>query len=151
MMGKTSIHSPSPPPGVVEEGGGFGWTELTRARDDIDAHLLVGRLEEAGIETYTIKDRTQLGAWMYGGSDPWAPVAVLVRRIQLEDARLVLAEISFQGPSAAPADEDRGGSGRSGALVWWALALALGLLLTGIALSRTAAVVGVCELPLLCG
>jgi hypothetical protein len=151
MMSVASINSPAPPPaGVAEDDGGFGWIELTRARDDIDAHLLVGRLEEAGIETHTIKDRTQLGAWMYGGSDPWAPVAVLVRRIQFEDARLVLAEISLAGPPAAPPDEAPNGSRRS-ALVWWALALALGLLLTGIALSRTAQVVGVCELPLICG
>lgn len=123
-----------PPPSLTKGGGGgSGWVELARARDDIDAHLLEGRLNEGGIETRAIKDRGAPGAWLYGGSNPWAPVTILVRRWQLEDARLVLAEISFTAP-------DTGVAGRSPspglALKWWLLALGLGALLILAALAQ---------------
>ncbi|HEX2050891.1 MAG TPA: DUF2007 domain-containing protein [Actinomycetota bacterium] len=89
-----------PPRDDGGRGGGSGWVELVRATDDIDAHLLAGRLLEAGIETLAVKDRRAPGAWLSGGSNPWAPVTVLVRRLQLDDARLVLAEISYGAPPA---------------------------------------------------
>ena len=42
-----------PPPDVIDEvgggHGGSGWVVLIKARHDIDAHLLTGRLAEAGI------------------------------------------------------------------------------------------------------
>jgi hypothetical protein len=81
-------------------GGGSRWVHLYRARNDIDAHLLVGRLEEAAIEASTLKDKTAPGAWLYGGSNPWAAVNVMVRSVQLEDARVVLAEIAYENPPA---------------------------------------------------
>lgn len=141
-----------PPPVTAGRGGGDSrWVELIRARDDIDAHLLTGRLNEAGIETRTMKDRAAPGAWLYGGSNPWAPVMVLVRRFQLEDARLELAELSFTGPAAEPSGEEDATSSRwSVPLVWWIVALVLGALLTGVALMKTTESNGRCELPLLC-
>jgi Putative prokaryotic signal transducing protein len=117
-------------------GGGSGWTELTRAANDIDAHLLVGRLTEAGVESTTLKDRSAPGAWLYGGSNPWAPVTILVHRLQLEDARLVLAEISMSGPSARPQAPPPAPQVRRHALAWWIAALVLGVILTSIALAR---------------
>jgi Putative prokaryotic signal transducing protein len=134
-----------PPPGVVDPGGGGGspWVELVRARDDIDAHLLKGRLGEAGIETRFVKDRFAPGAWLYGGSNPWAPVTVLVRRLQLDEARLVLAEISFDAPPAEPAPR-RGGSRRVPTL-WWVTALGLGALLSIIVLLQTAQSMSICK------
>ena len=93
----------SPPASRREEGGGGrGWVKLAQARNDIDAHLLVGRLEEAGIETRAVPDRRAPGAWLYAGSNPWAPVAVMVRAFQLQDARVVLAEISLEHPHDQP-------------------------------------------------
>lgn len=125
----TKLDLPPPPLSTQTGGDGSGWVELARARDDIDAHLLEGRLNEAGIETRSIKDRGAPGAWLYGGSNPWAPVTILVRRIQLEDAQVVLAEIALAAPDAREpgAPESRGLP-----LTWWlvALALALGALLT---------------------
>ncbi len=137
--------------GGGDGGGGSGWVQLLKAANDIEAHLLVGRLNEAGVEVSVLKDRTAPGAWLYGGSNPWAPVIVMVRRLQLTDARMVLAEISFEGPVA---DERFGRAPMHSwrtPLVWWTLALGLGLLMTGVALGRTAVVMERCDLPLLCG
>jgi hypothetical protein len=124
-----------PPPVESATGGGGGgeWVELINARDDIDAHLLLGRLSEAGVEARTIKDRRAPGAWLYGGSNPWAPVVVLVRRFQLDDARLVLAKISFYAPEPAPREELALDPVR-----WWLVALALALALTATTLAQVA-------------
>jgi hypothetical protein len=81
-------------------GGGSGWVPLYKAANDIDAHLLIGRLHGMGIETRTLVDRGAPGAWLYGGLNPWAPVTVYVRGFQLEDARLVLAEVAWAAPAA---------------------------------------------------
>jgi Putative prokaryotic signal transducing protein len=127
-----------PPASVWKGGGGSGWVELIRARGDIDAHLLVGRLVEAGVETRTVKDRSAPWAWMHAGSNPWAPVSILVRRVQLEDARLVLAEISFAAPPATPRrTEAPRTAGWSGPVLWWSVALALGAIFTAIGLIQT--------------
>lgn len=128
-----------------DTGGGSGWVELVRARDDIDAHLLAGRLLEAGIESRAVKDRFAPGAWLYGGSNPWAPVTIMVRRVQLEDARLVLAEISFDAPSA--------GARNLGVLPhrWsrvtlWITALVLGALLTALLLTEETLLSSLCRI-----
>lgn len=139
-----------PPMPPDERGGGSGWVQLVTAANDIEAHLLAGRLDEAGVATHVLKDRSAPGAWLYGGSNPWAPVAVLVQRLQLDDARLVLAEISFEAPPAAPRGLLGHRSWRTPVL-WWSLALSLGALFTGAALARTADVLQRCDLPLLCG
>jgi len=111
-------------------GGGSAWTKLVQASDDIEAHLVTGRLTEAGIETQTVKDRSGPGQWLYNGSNPWAPVTVLVRRLQLEDAQLVLAEVAFAAPSAEP-EEPRPRS-RWGPVLWWSAAIGLGVLFTAL-------------------
>jgi hypothetical protein len=144
MQGTLDI--PPPPTLPRRGGGGSGWTELTRAANDIDAHLLAGRLAEAGVESTTMKDRSAPGAWLYGGSNPWAPVVIMVRRLQLEDARIVLAEIAFDLPASEPRREIEERHSWRRPLVWWAAALALGALLTGISLMRTAEALQRCGL-----
>ena len=126
-----------PPASVFKGGGGSGWVELIRARGDIDAHLLVGRLGEAGVETRTVKDRSEPWSWMHAGSNPWAPVSILVRKLQLDDARLVLAEISFDLPAAPERAIQPRESRWVRPLVWWSIALALGAIFTGIGLLQT--------------
>jgi hypothetical protein len=110
-------------------GGGSGWVELTKAANDIDAHLLTGMLVESGIDTKTVTDRGAPGDWVYGGSNPWAPVTIFVRRLQLEDARIVLAELAFEAPAATRFERTRG---RGGPVLWWALAIGLGLFFTAL-------------------
>jgi hypothetical protein len=125
-----------PPPAAVDEpgGGGWEWIELTTARHDIDASLLIGRLAGAGVEASTVKDRASPGAWLYAGSNPWAPVTVLVRRRQLEEARLVLAEISLGAPPA-PRRASPGAGARPPA-AWWVVAIGLGIVLGAVALGQ---------------
>ena len=132
-----------PPPTTADRGGGggSGWVQLLKARDDIDAHLLRGRLGEAGVESRLVKDRFAPGAWLFGGSNPWAPVTVMVRRRQLEDARLVLAEISFDAPSADAGPPSRWRI----APLWWATALGLGALLSIVVLLQTAESIAICK------
>ena len=130
-----------------DTGGGSGWVELIRASDDIEAHLIGGRLEAAGVEISMVKDRSG-PAWLYGGSNPWAPVMLLVRRLQLDDARIVLAEVAFDAPPAT--DVSSRPRGWRGPVMFWAAALALGALLTGVALARTEQALRNCDLPLVC-
>jgi hypothetical protein len=105
------------------------------ARNDIDAALLSGRLAEAGVETCTIKERGAPGAWLLGASNAWAPVQIMVRRIQLEDARLVLAEISWDAPAASGEERSVRHSWRGPAL-WWVAAVALGIFFTALGLNQ---------------
>jgi hypothetical protein len=143
-----------PPPVALDDpgGGGSEWVPLITADNDIDAHLLEGRLNQAGVEVRSIKDRSG-PVWMHGGSNPWAPVAIWVRRFQLDDSRIVLAELSYRWPSAPRTD--RSETVRTGwpALAWWAVAIALGILFTGIGLARMDAILNepctsaVCDPP----
>ena len=130
-------------------GGDSGWVRLLTAANDIEAHLVAGRLSEAGVDARLVKDRSAPGAWLYGGSNPWAPATVMVRRVQLNDAHLVMAEVSFEGPAHTAVDGVNA-SGWRRPLVFWSFALGLGILLTGVALARTAGAVDRCDLPLLC-
>ena len=140
-------------PPVVEEGrsgGGARWVELVKAADDIDAHLLIGRLQEALIETRTVKDRTAPGAWLYGGSNPWAPVVILVRSFELEQARIVLAEVAYESPAVEPTRVPQPVSRRRAALLWWATAVVLGVTFTALIAAQAIRATPGCQLPILC-
>jgi Putative prokaryotic signal transducing protein len=145
-----SMRIEAPPPPIEAEfdgsGDGFGWVELARASDDIDAHLLTGRLNESGIETLMVKDRSALGSWMFiGGANPWAPVSVMVRPLQLEDARVVLAEISWGAPAMDPQRNPARPRAWRTPVIWWATALGLGVLLSSLALAQAAQSFPACE------
>jgi len=144
-----------PPPDLRDEdrggSGGSGWVVLIKARHDIDAHLLAGRLSEAGIESRTMKDVGAPGAWMYGGSNPWAPVSILVKKLDLEDARLVLAEISYEGPSVDRLATQASDRRASFSVLWWLTAVLLGAVLSVLVLSQiTRWSPSGCQLPALC-
>ncbi|HEX2196139.1 MAG TPA: hypothetical protein VHJ76_04360, partial [Actinomycetota bacterium] len=100
------------------------------------------------IETRTIKYHSG-PTWIHGGSDPWGPVALWVKRSQYEDSRIVLAEVSFEAP-----DHVRDAPVARGwrvPFVWWATALGLGALVTGAALADVAnAVFARCRVPIFC-
>ncbi len=138
-----------PPPELRARGGDSGWKEIARTADDIETHLLVGIMTEAGIETRVVKDRSGNGAWLYGGSDPWAPSTIFVRSFEVEPARMVLVELAWDEPTAERASASHGnGDGRT--VAWWVIALILGILFTGIGLVGTARMTGNCP-PIVCG
>jgi len=146
------LEPPASPPTLDDEergGGGRDWVELFRASNDIDAALLLGMLDDQQIETRSVKDRTVPGSWLYGGSNPWAPVLIYVRRHQLDDARIILAEISLTSQGAPPPLDER--SRRRIPRMWWATALALGVVLSAIAVQQVADQGRFCQLPILCG
>jgi hypothetical protein len=131
-------------------GGGSRWVELTKAHDDIDAHLLTGRLQASGVETRTLKDRSLPGAWLYGGSNPWAPVAILVRSVDLDTARIVLAELAYEGPAVEPVRPPSPVARRRAAIVWWVAAIVLGATFTALIVAQAARATPGCQLPILC-
>jgi hypothetical protein len=136
---KSVIDLPPPPALDRDRGGGDDrWTRLFRAASDIEAHLLAGRLNGAGIETRAIKDRSTAAAWLHNGSNPRAPVDLWVRNQSLDDARIVLAEIAFDQPARNSQTGDPCRRDWRTPVAWWASAVALALALTGIALLQTA-------------
>jgi hypothetical protein len=142
----TLIDSPPPPVDVAEQGGGSDWVPLITAKNDIDAHLLEGLLNEAGIEVRTVKDRSG-PAWLMNGSDPWAPVGVFVQRFQYDDSRVVLAEVSYSAPSAPPVAQPQKGWSP---VTWWTVAIALALVFTGIGFARSAEYIDRCGFTTTC-
>jgi DNA segregation ATPase FtsK/SpoIIIE-like protein len=84
------------------------WEQLASANDDIDAQLLVGVLADAGIETRLVKNRSGYGDYLYGGSNPWAPVEVHVHQHELAEARRIVEEQA--APSAPESDSDTSSS-----------------------------------------
>lgn len=127
----------SPPHPIDADGSGGGWVPLTRAEHDIEAHLIQGRLDDRGIESMLVRGRGTPGSWLLAGADPWAPVTVMVRKMHVEDASIVLAEISFASPAVDPEAIRRRRSKR-GAITWWVVALALGVTFTALGLAQAA-------------
>lgn len=151
MPMRAGVELPPPPPRIDDRGSGGEWVELVRARDDIDASLLAGRLSAAAIESRSVKDATA-PTWMYGGRNPWAPVVVLVRRYQLDDARLVLAEVALNSPAReTPPPARTGATAATFSVVWWVGALLLGALISALIVVQVAHQSPLqCRVPLLC-
>jgi hypothetical protein len=81
------IHAPEERP---------GWVELVRLRRVDEVRRLVGRLSDAAIEA-----RITSG-FASGRRGKRLPAeVVLVRRIDIESARFVLVQLSYEGPSTA--------------------------------------------------
>ena len=98
-----------------------------------------------------MKDISAPGAWLYGGSNPWAPVSVLVKRIDLDDARVVLAEISYEGPTADELAARAAERHDAFPVVWWITALLLGAAVSVLVLSQVTRWSDIrCQLPALC-
>lgn len=147
---RRSLEPPSSPPrsdGGPNDGG-RDWVELFKAANDIEAALLLGKLTDASIETHSIKDFNAPGTWVYGGSNPWAAVMIYVRRFQLVDAKIVLAEVSLESIDEPSVLDEA--TRRRIPRMWWATALALGVALSAIAVQQAADQARFCQLPILC-
>ncbi|TML76903.1 MAG: DUF2007 domain-containing protein [Actinobacteria bacterium] len=95
----------SPPAPTDEGGGGGGWAWLLTARGIIEAELVRGVLESAGVLPVALDGRDPSpGAWMFLGGNVNALVRVFVPLAQLDSARLILLEAGFEQPEPpAPA------------------------------------------------
>lgn len=119
-----------PPRGDVQGGGGGGWAWLVTAVGIIEAQLIRGVVEEAGVTPVWLDTfDPSPGAWMFMSGDPNAPVPIFVPLAMLDAARIALMESGF-----TPGDPDDGAPGPDGmepegrAWVGWgrgAVALAL--------------------------
>ncbi len=93
---------------------------LTTAGNQVEAHLIVGRLAEEGIESVLDASNPAPGAWLHPFGDPLSPVRVYVRRRDLGRASLLLHEVDHRPP-----DPGACGSPRVRRLFWLVLAIVL--------------------------
>lgn len=92
--------APDPGGPVGDSGGGGGdWAWLVTASDTIEAELIRGRLESAGVPVALDRRDPSPGAWLYLSGNVHAPVQVLVPRGLLDAARLELMEAGLEAPA----------------------------------------------------
>jgi Putative prokaryotic signal transducing protein len=110
----------SPPAPVDQGGGGGGWAWLLTARGIIEAELVRGVLESAGVIPVALDGRDPSpGAWMFLSGNVNALVRVFVPASQLDSARLVLLEAGFEQPAPPPPAPPPARAHRlSGRLIW---------------------------------
>ncbi|MGZ4127440.1 MAG: hypothetical protein ACXVEX_04775 [Actinomycetota bacterium] len=93
----------APPAEISEGGGGGGWAWLLTARGIIEAELVRGMLEAAGIVPVALDGSDPSpGAWMFLSGNVNALVRVFVPVSLLDAARLALLETGFREPDSAP-------------------------------------------------
>lgn len=115
MPARIDVRDPAPPKAPTGGGGGGRWSRVVTARDSIEAELVRGVLEEAGVPVVLDHRDDSPFAWMYPGGNVNAPVAVLVPSTLLEPARLALMEANLLAPDDVaperPAPHERAGFG----------------------------------------
>lgn len=67
-----------------------GWRVIEHAGNEIDARLIAGHLQDAGIRVVLERDNSGYGDYLYGGANPNAPVILLVPEEQWQAATAVL-------------------------------------------------------------
>ena len=114
------------------------WVVLLVAADDIDAQLVAGRLAEEDIPTFLDKDRTGYGDYLLGGSNPHAPVTVLVPEEHLAEALELVSGDEPSPPETGTFDEPGDveilaarstAFGVLRALRWWVAVLVIGVMI----------------------
>ncbi len=106
--------------------------KLAVAGSAIEAHLIVGRLEEAGIETRMEPDRSGLGEYLHAGSNPHAAVHIFVPAHAVDAARQALEEEIEQDPSELDTEEEPevlADTGRGRAALWIAIITVLAVVM----------------------
>lgn len=94
-----------PPRSTHEGGGGGGWSWLVTASGIIEAQLIRGVLEEAGVVQVWLDTRDPSPtAWMFMSGDPNAPVPIYVPASQLDTARLALLDSGLGDPPGDAGD-----------------------------------------------
>jgi len=125
----------TPPTVTNPSGGGGGWAWLLTAHGIIEAELVRGVLETAGVVPVALDGRdSSPGAWMFLSGNVNALVRVFVPASQLDSARLILLETGFNAPEQPapppPAPAVHRLSGRSIWLVITAVVIIIFLIAT---------------------
>ena len=81
-----------------------GWSRVAVAANEYQAHLIRGALEDEGIKVVLDPFASGAGAYLHAGSDPTAPVRILVPSEQYEAASDVIITFDTQGDTVEPAD-----------------------------------------------
>lgn len=98
MRGRSQVLIPSPPD-TADGGGGGGWAWLLTARGIIEAELVRGVLESAGVVPVALDTSDPSpGSWMFLSGNVNALVRVFVPASMLDTARLTLLEAGFETP-----------------------------------------------------
>ena len=82
-----------------------GWTKVAVAANEYHAHLIRGALEDEGIKVVLDPFAGGAGAYLHAGSDPTAPVRILVPSDRHEEASEVLTafdarDVTVEGKDA---------------------------------------------------
>lgn len=102
MRERSDVVDAAPPIADQSGGGGGGWAWLVTARGIIEAELIKGVLESAGIVPVALDSRDPTpGAWMYMSGNVNRLVRVYVPASLLDRARLELLESGLSMPDAA--------------------------------------------------
>ena len=151
MSSLTRTGKPAPPDEVApDDGGGGRWAWLLTAGGHVEAELVKGRLESAGVPVVLDRRDPTPGAWMYlYGGNPRAPVQVFVPAGLLDAARLELLEAGLNAPSARP-DDPAPRAERRRHWTWYLVASVTALAITWILLSLVFMSSATCTLRLFC-
>jgi hypothetical protein len=79
-----------------------GWSRVAVAANEYQAHLIRGALEDEGIKVVFDPFASGAGAYLHAGSDPTAPVRILVPSEQNEAAGDVIIAFDTQGDTVEP-------------------------------------------------
>ena len=82
------------------------WVVVAEAGSGTEANLIVGRLEEEGIEAIQLQAAHAPGAWMTGSQAEWAPKTVAVPVEYAEQAHSILAQEGLGMDSHGYASDD---------------------------------------------
>jgi hypothetical protein len=82
-----------------------GWSRVAVAANEYQAHLIRGALEDEGIKVVLDPFASGAGAYLHAGSDPTAPVRILVPSEQYEAASDVIITFDTQVDTVEPADD----------------------------------------------
>jgi hypothetical protein len=80
------------------------------AGSNVEAHMVCGLLQDAGIEAMVIEDVSQVGVWLGGTVAEIHKPQVWIERADIERARPVLTDYDRRATERRAAEKDAGGS-----------------------------------------
>lgn len=102
---RTGVLHPAPP--QESEGGGDGrWAWLLTARDAVEAEIVRGLLEGAGVPVALDWRDPSPFAWMHLSGNLFRPVPVYVPAGLIDNARLHLLDMGLESMDEAEEDDD---------------------------------------------